>query len=481
MNFNDFGKYNQFKEQFAGMSPEMKEQMMKMAKEQMKIRMSGFFKKWFSLPILTLAAAVMGAIVGALTAFFGQVLIAAGALRDGHPLYFIPALALAGAGIVLAYKKWGKGSERGMGLIFAVGQGKENNIPLRLIPMVAVGTWLTHLFGGSAGREGVAVQIGAALGHNMSKKLPFENAGHIMLVAGMAAGFGGLFQVPMAATAFALEVLIVGHLELAALLPAAVAAFTACKVSSLLGLEKFNVDLDALLSNASVADQTATFSLITNGALNLDSILKLALLGVVFGIVGGGFAKLLSLAKEFAAKKFPNPLKRIAILGVGLSALLLLCWQGRYAGLGTNLIDACFNPIFAGAGASINAADAATGATGAAAFAVNNFDWILKIAFTIVTLAAGFQGGEVTPLFSIGATLGTVSATLIGLPLPLAAALGYAAVFGSASNTLWAPILIGAEVFGPEYTPMFFIVCVIAYVCNGGQSIYNQKKLKLKF
>ncbi len=466
MNFNDFGKYNQFKEQFAGMSPEMKEQMMKMAKEQMKIRIGGFFKKWFSLPVLTLVAAVMGAAIGALTAFFGQVLLAAGALRDGHPLYFIPALALAGIGIVLAYRKWGKGSERGMGLIFAVGQGKENNVPLRLIPMVAVTTWATHLFGGSAGREGVAVQIGAALGHNMSKKLPFENAGHIMLVAGMAAGFAGLFQVPMAATAFALEVLIVGHLELAALLPAAVAAFTACKISSLLGLEKFSVDLDALLTNTG-----ANFSLLANGALNMDSVLKLAILGVVFGIVGGGFAKLLGLAKEFAAKKFPDPVKRIAILGVGLSALLLLCWQGRYSGLGTNLIEACFSPI------------AATGDAGSAAatFAINNFDWILKIAFTIVTLAAGFQGGEVTPLFSIGATLGTVSATLMGLPLPLAAALGYAAVFGSASNTLWAPILIGAEVFGPEYTPMFFIVCVIAYVCNGGQSIYNQKKLKLKF
>jgi len=458
MSFKDFGKYKQFQDQFAGMSPEMKEQMMKMAKEQMKIRTSAFFKKWFSLPVLTLVAGAMGAVVGALMAFFGQVLIAAGGLRDAYPIYFIPGLALAGIGIFLAYKKWGKGAERGMGIVFAVGQGKESKIPLRLIPMVAVGTWLTHLFGGSAGREGVAVQIGATLGHNISKKLPFENAGHIMLVAGMAAGFGGLFQVPMAATAFALEVLIVGHLDLMALLPAAVAAFAACKVSSLCGLEKFCVDLNGLLGDGGVG---ALF--MHDGALDMNFVVKLALMGVLFGIVGGGFAKLLSMAKEFFAKKFPDGMKRIAIMGVSLSAIFLLLWQGRYSGLGTNLIDLSF----------VGADGFATG--------VNSYDWVFKFALTILTLAAGFQGGEVTPLFSIGATLGATSAVMFGLPFPLAAAMGYAAVFGSATNTLWAPILIGCEVFGFDALPAFFVVCIAAYVCNGNQSVYNQKKLKLKF
>lgn len=434
---------------------------MKMAKEQMKARVSGFFKKWFSLPALTVIAITLGAAIGALMAFFGQVLLAVGGLRDAHPVYFIPGLALAGVGIVLAYKKWGKGAERGMGIVFAVGQGKENNIPLRLIPMVAVGTWLTHLFGGSAGREGVAIQIGATLGHNISKKLPFDNAGHIMLVAGMAAGFGGLFQVPMAATAFALEVLIVGHLDLMALLPAAVAAFTACKVSSMLGLEKFSVDLDSLLSANGGVDVAGLF--MNNGVLDINFVIKLALIGILFGIVGGSFAKLLSLAKDFFAKKFPDGLKRIAIMGVVLSAILLLLWQGRYSGLGTNLIDLSF----------VGADGIVTG--------VHSYDWVFKIALTILTLAIGFQGGEVTPLFSIGATLGATSAVMFGLPFPLAAALGYAAVFGSATNTLWAPILIGCEVFGFGSLPAFFIVCVAAYVCNGNQSIYNQKKLKLKF
>ena len=463
MNFRDFGKYNQFKEQFAGMSPEMKEQMMRMAKEQMKVRIQAFVQKWLSLPILTIAAVVLGAVVGALTAFFGQVLLAVSALRDANPIYWIPGLALIGVVIVLGYQKFGKGTERGMDMIFGVAHGKESEIPLRMIPMVAVSTWLTHLFGGSAGREGVAIQIGATLGHNISKKIHIENAGKILLIAGMAAGFAGLFQTPLAAIALSLEVLLVGYLNLSALLPATVAAFTAYKVSEMLGLEKFSVNLNALFPDWNVAGL-----LWNENGLDIHFVLKLALLGILFGIVGGGFAKLLSLAKKLFANKLPNPLKRIAFVGIALSALILLFWQGRYAGLGTNLIDICFAGQQA---ADVNAAGAA---------GIFACDWILKFVLTIVTVAVGFKGGEVTPLFAIGATFGTWAAAMVGVPLPLAAALGYAAVFGGATNTLLAPIFIGTEIFGFDTLPAFFIVCVIAFVCNGGQSIYAQKKLRLK-
>lgn len=463
MNFRDFGKYNQFKEQFAGMSPEMKEQMMRMAKEQMKARFSAFVQKWLSLPILTIAAIALGALAGALTAFFGQVLLAVSAVRDANPLYWIPGLALIGIAIVLGYQKFGKGTERGMDMVFGVAHGKENEIPLRMIPMVAVSTWLTHLFGGSAGREGVAIQIGATLGHNISKKIPVENAGKILLIAGMAAGFAGLFQTPLAAIALALEVLLVGYLNLSALLPATAAAFTAYKVSEMLGLEKFSVELHTLFPDSNVAGL-----LWNENGLDIQFVLKLALLGVLFGIVGGGFAKMLSIAKKLFANKLPNAVKRIAFVGIALSLLLFLFWQGRYAGLGTNLIDLCFaNPQ----AANVNAAGDAT---------VFACDWILKFALTIATIAVGFKGGEVTPLFAIGATFGTWVAAMVGVPLPLAAALGYAAVFGGATNTLLAPIFIGAEIFGFDTLPAFFIVCVVTFVCNGGQSIYAQKKLRLK-
>jgi H+/Cl- antiporter ClcA len=401
-------------------------------------------------------ALVLGAIVGTLTAFFGQVLDRVGDIRDANPLYWIPALALGGVAIVFTYKKIGKGSERGMGIIFDVAHGKEKEVPLRLIPLIMVTTWVTHLFGGSSGREGVAMQIGATLGHNMSSKIHVENAPRILLVAGMAAGFAGLFQTPLAAIALSLEILLAGHLEMAALLPAAVAAFTACKVSQMFGET-------AIIAMNDIFPSDISRILWSDSGLDIYFILRLAVLGIIFGLVGGGFARLLPLSKKFFAEKFPNPVKRVAIMGVVLSVLLLLCWQGRYSGLGTNLIEL----IFSGSGES-------------AAYDIFAYDWILKMLFTIITLSVGFQGGEVTPLFTIGATLGTILAAIVGVPLPLAAALGYAAVFGAATNTLFAPILVGAEIFGFDLLPTFFIVCTVAYVCNGGKSIYAQKKIRLK-
>ena len=444
--------FNNWQEMYRNMSPEMKEQAMKMAKARIKEKVM----HWISQPVLVAVALVLGAIVGTLTAFFGQVLDRVGIIRDANPLYWIPALALGGIAIVFTYKKIGKGTERGMGIIFDVAHGKEKEVPLRLIPLIMVTTWVTHLFGGSSGREGVAMQIGATLGHNMSSKIHVENAPRVLLVAGMAAGFAGLFQTPLAAIALSLEILLAGHLEMAALLPAAVAAFTACKVSQMFGETVIIAMNDIFPSDISRI-------LWSDSGLDIYFILRLAVLGIIFGLVGGGFARLLPLSKKFFAEKFPNPVKRVAIMGVVLSALLLLCWQGRYSGLGTNLIEL----IFSGSGES-------------AAYDIFAYDWILKMLFTIITLSVGFQGGEVTPLFTIGATLGTVLAAIVGVPLPLAAALGYAAVFGAATNTLFAPILVGAEIFGFDLLPTFFIVCTVAYVCNGGKSIYAQKKLRLK-
>ncbi len=465
MNFSDFSKASQ---QFNQFSPEMKEQMMKMAKERIKEKM----KKWLATPAFVVIGIALGAVIGALTACFGDISDKLSAIRDANPLYFIPALALGGAAIVFAYKKWGRWTERGMDQVFAVGLNKETDFPLVAIPMAAVGTWITQLFGGSAGREGAAMQIGSALSYNISKKLPFENAAHIMLVTGLAAGFAGIFQAPMAATAFALEVLLVGHFELSALLPAAAAAFTACKVSSMLGFHKFSVDLSSLLDASGFSA-----SIFTNeGTLDGNLLVKLALMGVLFGIVGGGFAKLLGLSQNFFAKKFPNNIKRIAIMGVGLSVLLLVFFQGRYAGLGTNSLDMCFGI----AGNAAGNADLIGDAANAAGVAIHGYDWILKFAVTILTLSAGFIGGVVTPLFAIGATFGIFIASMFGMPVALAAALGFAAVFASASNTLWAPILIAGEIFGFDCLPAFFIVCTVAYICNGGQSIYKQKKIRIK-
>lgn len=404
-----------------------------MAKTNMGHRLKHATRTYGGLLIMGAVALPIGLIVGAIDAVFGRVLLAIGSFRDAHLALLLPFLALAGLAIVFCYKKWGKNTGRGMSLVFDVGHGREESISLRLVPLIMGGTWATHLFGGSAGREGVAVQIGATVSHWIGRKLPFKHPGSTFLLIGMAAGFAGLFRTPLAATVFALEVLVAGRLEYRALFPALIASLVASATSGALGLEKFEVAL------------TATVSLDATG------IARLAILGVVFGIVGGAFAWCLAHAKTLAGRLAPNPYIRIGVIGAALSILLFALWQGRYCGLGTNLISAAF----------------ANGAT------IYSWDWIAKFILTIVTLAAGYQGGEVTPLFSIGASLGVAISGLVGIDPLLCAALGYAATFGGATNTLLAPIFIGCEVFGFSYLPAFFIVCAVAYLFNMDKSIYT--------
>lgn len=284
-------------------------------------------------------------------AVFGRVLLYLGAVRDAHTAWFLPFLGLIGALMAWAYKRYGAGCENGMGMVFEAGHAEREAIPLRLVPFVICATWLTHLFGGSAGREGVAVQLAAA--------------------------------------------------------------------------QEWSAEL----------------------------ALELTALGIVFGLTGAAFAFCLKRAKKLAQNRLKNPVLRALVMGVALSPVLYLLYRGRYCGLGTNLINASLagEPIYA-------------------------WDWALKLALTVLTLSAGFQGGEVTPLFSIGASLGAALAGLLGLPAAFCAALGYAAVFGSATNTLLAPALIGAEVFGWAAAPHFFAVCALAYAVNGCRSIYSGQK-----
>lgn len=397
--------------------------------------MNKYLSEYKEIGLYAILAIFIGLVVGILDTLFGRVLLMISAFRDSHFVYLIPFLPLAGLFIVSMYKKIGKNTQKGMSLVFAAGNEELREIPKRMIPLTIIGTWITHLFGGSAGREGVAVQIGATFSHAIGRNIPYKNASKIMLITGMAAGFGGLFETPFAATFFALEVLVVGKLEYLALFPALIAALVASSVSHFLGLEKFSVHLE---SSVSMDGQT---------------ILKMILLGILFGVVGGLFAYLLGYAKQYIGKKIPDLSKRIFFIGLLLSVLLFILHLGRYSGLGTNLIAASFD------GGSIY-----------------SYDWIIKFLLTILTLAAGFQGGEVTPLFSIGASLGVWLAPLFGLPIEFAAALGYASVFSSATNTLIAPALIGAEVFGFDYLPYFLITVSISYVFNGNHSIYGGQK-----
>ena len=171
-----------------------------MAKTNMDHRLKHATKTYGGLLIMGVVAIPIGLIVGAIDAVFGRTLLAIGSFRDTHLALLLPFLALAGLAIVFCYKKWGKNTGRGMSLVFDVGHGREESISLRLVPLIMGGTWATHLFGGSAGREGVAVQIGATVSHWIGRKLPFKHPGNTFLLIGMAAGFAGLFRTPLAAT-----------------------------------------------------------------------------------------------------------------------------------------------------------------------------------------------------------------------------------------------------------------------------------------
>lgn len=385
-----------------------------------------------------LLAILTGVLVGIIDAVFGRGLLAISDFRTTHYLYLIPFLPFAGLLITWMYHHFSETSLKGMTLVFETGQKKRDDIPLFLIPLVMFGTWITHLFGGSAGREGVAVQIGATLSHALGRRFHLPKDNRVMLITGMAAGFGGLFQTPLAAVFFSMEVIVAGKIQYEALLPALIASYTAAYTSHTLGLEKFYVPLkDTLkISDANMAA-------------------RLVILGILFGLAGRSFSFLLAKSKKIFAEKMTNPYIRIGVSSIPLALILFLLYNGRYSGLGTNLISAAFSDG-----------------------TIYPYDWILKLLLTVLTLAIGYQGGEVTPLFSIGASLGIVLGGSLGLSPVHCAALGYAAVFAGATNTLFAPVLIRLEVFGTNDMVPFLIVCIFAYLVNGDNSIYAAQEVR---
>lgn len=382
---------------------------------------------------LLIMSSLIGGVVGALCSWFGQVLLWLTDIRQ-QSVFWLLFLAPMGMLFVYTFQRYRGRATWGLPLIFEIGQGKDARIPFRLIPFVVVGAWLTHLFGGSAGRVGVAVQMGATLSSKISPYFKKTIDRQLVIVTGVAAGFAGLYQMPIAAIFFSLEVLIAGQLYFPALFTASVASFTASWVSRQLGLVKFSAVLNE------------------TWAWEIESGIKMILVAMIFGIVGWLFSIALSRLTQMMNARFPNPIFRVGIAGLAVTTLSILLWSGRYSGLGLNLIQASFN-----------------GET------VYPLDWLFKLILTVLTISGGYQGGEVTPLFSIGTTLGITLAPFMGLPSTLLAAVGYVSVFGSATNTWLTPIFIGGTVFGYQYIPLFFVTCTVAYLCNGNRSIYTKQ------
>lgn len=386
------------------------------------------------LILFCLAGILIGVVVGLMEVVFAWGLNYIEMHRTGWGCWPLLGVPFVGVLLLWAFNRFGKNSRKGMNLVFEVSQGKERWIPKRTVTMMTFGTWLSRLVGVSTGKEGVGMQIGATVAHVFGRILTSRpHSKTIFLVTGMAAGFAGLFGTPFTAVFFSLEVLVAGTLKYRALGPAVCAAYSASRTAATLGLRADLHPLDAL--------QMA----------NLDqNWFLLVILGLLFGVVGGLFAWNSIHVRQYLAKKFPNAYKRVFFGSIVLAVLLFLLHGGRYSGSGENLISA-----------------ALTGGV------IYSYDFLLKGILTILTLSLGFVGGEVTPLFSIGASLGAVLGAAMGLNPTVCAALGFAAVFGAGTNTWLASICIGLEIFGFAWFPYFFLVCSTAYLVNRNQSIYT--------
>ena len=387
-----------------------------------------------------LQAVALGALVGvasgAASAAFLLLLQGATHFREGH-LAIVYAMPVAGLVLGLVYERWGVSIRGGNDLIIDTIHEHRVQIPLRMAPMVLVGTVLTHLFGGSAGREGTAVQMGASIADEIAHRLYLtKQMRRLLLIAGIAGGFGSVFGTPVAGAIFGLEVLVVGRLEIRALIPALVASFVGDVVTRRLGV--------AHTPYPQLAHVPITFPLLG----------QLALIGVAMALAAIAFVELTHHLKAFLQRRIPRLPVRMFIGGCVVVAMWRLVGSNDYLGLGVEGIVGAFRDP-----------------------SRPWFGFAAKIMFTAVTLSAGFLGGEVTPLFFVGATLGAVLARWFGLPIELGAGVGIAAVFGAAANAPLALSIMAVELLGWNVMPHVFVVTGLAFVLAGHRGIYAAQRL----
>ncbi len=383
---------------------------------------------------------VLGALVGVVAGVASTVLLllldAATHARDAH-LEIVYALPLAGIALGFAYERWGVSIKGGSDLVLDTVHEARPQIPLRLAPMVLAGTVLTHLFGGSAGREGTAVQMGASLADAISHRLRLTpELRRLLLVAGMAGGFGSVFGTPFAGAVFGVEVLAIGRLELRALMPAFVAAVAGDFTSRHLGIVH------------------TPYPQLAHVPVTLLLLAKLVLIGITMALAAIAFIELTHRLKALLQTWLPRLPVRMFVGGVVVVMMWQLVGDSDYLGLGVPTILRAFHDP-----------------------SLPSWAFAAKMAFTAVTLAAGFLGGEVTPLFFVGATLGAVMARLTGLPIELGAGVGLAAVFGAAANAPLALSIMAAELMGLRVLPHVLVVTAVAFLLAGHRGIYAAQRV----
>ncbi|KFF20798.1 voltage-gated chloride channel family protein [Chryseobacterium sp. JM1] len=397
-----------------------------------------FFRKYPALPYISkwlCISILIGGLVGTASAEFLQSLEWATQFRESH-IWLIALLPVAGFLIGLLYHYYGKDVEAGNNLLIDNIHDPKEIIPFKMAPFVYLGTIVTHFFGGSAGREGTALQMAGAIADQLSKPFKLDkNERKILLIAAIAAGFGSIFGTPLAGAVFALEVFLIGRIRYNAIFPAFASAILADLTTNLWNVKHTHYHIDLIPK------------------LEFLPILYSILAGIAFGICAAGFSRMIHRTGSVFKSKIKYPPFRPVVGGIIVAFAVFAMGTTRYIGLGIPVILESFKqqlPLY---------------------------DFALKMVFTIITLSAGFKGGEVTPLFFIGATLGSALSLFIPLPFGLLAGMGFVAVFAGATNTPLACMLMGIELFGAESGVYIAIACVVSYLLSGHNSIYTKQKI----
>jgi H+/Cl- antiporter ClcA len=383
--------------------------------------------------------AIVGLLSGSASALFLLSLDLVSEIRDAH-LWLLALLPLAGFCIGYGYHRYGSGVEKGNNLILEGIYTTQPTLPLRMAPFVLFGTLITHLFGGSAGREGTAVQIGATLAAQLGKRFAWDAAtGRILLICGVAGGFASVFGTPLAGAVFSLEWLFRRKIDPKSIFPAFWTAFVAYWVCELvwgIGHTAYAIP--------EVAPHTA---------VNLAWMIPA---GIAFGLAARLFVEAGHGVSWVFSKTITYPPLRPLVGGVLIAGIVYLTGAYAYVGLGIpRIVEAFETPL-------------------------PWYDFLAKTGLTGLTLGSGFKGGEVTPLFFTGATLGNALASWIPLPLALLAGCGFVGVFSGATNTPLACTLMGMELFGLEAGVYLGLACGLAFIFSGKGSIYSAQDLGWK-
>lgn len=401
------------------------------------------------LPVMLRWTAILvplAAAVGTASAFFLLALDAVTRFRFAHPglLFLLP---IGGLFVGVLYQRIGKSSAGGNNLLIDEIHQPGAGVPRRMAPLILLGTLVTHLFGGSAGREGTAIQMGGSIAATFARMLALDQTSiRILLMAGVAAGFGSIFGTPVAGAVFALEVLVVGRVQYDALLPCFFASLLAdwtCRAWGV-GHTHYHVEL---LPSAALPDPWLMG--------------KVILASAAFGLAALLFSTLSHRLADAFKTYLPRPELRPVVGGLLVIALFFLAGTSDYLGLGV----------------LAERPDSITLPTLFTSTDIPASAWAWKLLFTVITLSAGFKGGEVTPLFFIGAALGNGLAIALGAPVDLFAAIGFVAIFAGATNTPLASIFLGVELFGADHALYIATACIIAYACSGSKGIYSSQRL----